>query len=83
MLAGDVRDQVEVVVVVQHDELCCLGSRGDEQVGDLRASLPALGGQRVLDLNGTVEDPLIKGDGRPCRPFRWHRPSRCSTSLTR
>lgn len=53
-LVGHLRDQIEVVVVVQHDKPGRFGCRGDQQVGDLCPALLAAGRERVLHLDRSV-----------------------------
>jgi len=51
-------DEVEVVVVVEHDEPSGLGCCGDQQVGDLRSPLLASLGECILDGDGAVQGLL-------------------------
>jgi SAM-dependent methyltransferase len=53
-LAGDIGDQVEVAVVVEHSQVEGFAGGCDEQVGDLAASLAAVR-QEALDLQGAME----------------------------
>jgi len=38
-LAGDLRDELEVLIVVENDEAGTLGRRGDEEVGNRRGAM--------------------------------------------
>src|SRR5256885_16428241 len=58
-LTGDLGDEIEVVVVVQHHELGRLGGGSDQQVGDLGSPVLTSFGERVLHGDGAVEYRLI------------------------
>lgn len=54
-LAGEVGDEIEVVVVVEHHETGGLRYGGDEEVGDLRAALVTPLGESILHVYRPVE----------------------------
>src|SRR5947208_12494554 len=58
-LTGDLGDEIEVVVVVQHHEPGRLGGGRDQQVGDLGSSVLTPFGRRVLHGNGAVKYVLV------------------------
>jgi len=60
-LTGDLGNQVEVRVVVQHGELFDLGRGGDQEIRDAyRTMVPALD-QPTLDLTGARFGPVRQG----------------------
>lgn len=64
-LAGNSSDQVEVPVVVEHDEAILLGGRGDQKVGHLPTAQSA-GSQQPLNLAGPSQVGSVrfhKGEG--------------------
>jgi hypothetical protein len=68
LLAGDVGDEIEVVVVVEQDEPGGFGRRSYEQGSDLRSALAASFGEAVPDAY------------RPIRYWLTHRYERPSDS---
>lgn len=64
--ACDLSDEVEVLVKMEHRELCELRGSSDEQIGDRRCSMLAKRSERRLDLNGPIFDLR-------CEVLDWHR----------
>ncbi len=58
-LAGDVCNEVKVMVVVEDDKPGGFCSSRDEQVGDLHPTLLTPGRQGILDFNRTIKHRLI------------------------
>lgn len=67
-------DEIEVVVVVEHNQSGVLRRSGDQEISDLGSAMLALLGQPVLDLDGPVEDPLIHRNEGPRTSGQTHRP---------
>ena len=65
-LAGEVGDEVEVLVEMEHGALIELGHCGDQQVGDGGSAVLAALGQEALHLHG----PVLCGGGEV---LHWHR----------
>lgn len=66
LLACYVGDEVEVVVVVEHDESGSFGRSGDEQVCDLDSSVLTEFGEVVLDARGSMQYLLVHRNEGPC-----------------
>ena len=56
LLAGHVRDDVEVPVVVENREASQLGGRRDQEIGHSRSPVVSAVGEQLLDLDGAVLD---------------------------